>query len=112
MSKNCTDINQSCTLLALGLNPNTADYMYIGNDGPYPRLDAKDASVITPAWSMAALLDLLPSGTLFLSKYMRVRADFRGSCKTHDISLSPNAADTYLDAVYEMVTIALKEKYI
>lgn len=112
MKKICTDINQSRILRDLGVNQATADFGYIGNEGPFLRSSADIDDEMTPAWSLEALLSLLPPGTLFLSRYNRIMADFRGTAGHHDISLSTGASETYLDAVFQIVTAAVREKYI
>ena len=104
MKKICTDINQSRILRDLGVNQATADFGYIGNEGPFLRSSADIDDEMTPAWGLEALL--------FLSRYNRIMADFRGTAGHHDISLSTGASETYLDAVFQIVTAAVREKYI
>lgn len=110
--KNCTGIKQSKRLIELGLDQATADYAYIGEEGPFVRSSAVIDNWMTPAWSLSALLELLPSGTVFLSRYTKMRADYRGHDGENEIVISTGAHDTYLDAVYNLVATALMEGYI
>ena len=77
-TKICTSIEQSKKLLSLGLAPSTADMCYIGTEKEHIlhaesysqilkwRKDYKKESnapfstTIIPAWSLAALLELMP----------------------------------------------------
>lgn len=113
MNKNCTDISQSERLRELGLDQATADFCYIGDEGPFLRSsDAPLQEGMTPAWSAVALLELMPKGTVFLSRYRSVSADFRGTRASYDISLSVGTKDTYMDAIYGLVEKALAEGHI
>ena len=64
MAKMCTDIEQSRRLIELGLDVATAD-MIINSTNPYAiYVELKDKPFDDehdPAWSLAALLDLMPS---------------------------------------------------
>ena len=74
-----TTLEQSKELLALGLNPLTADMAYlsgnsqcitvVGNitDEELQEFFEKDLAI--PAWSLAALMEQFPKGTSFISHY-------------------------------------------
>lgn len=70
MAKICTDIQQSKKLLSLGLDPSTADMLYQLHEREYADAiripltkEHWDALIpdIYPAWSLTALLELMPS---------------------------------------------------
>ena len=65
-TKICTDLEQSKKLVELGIDTSTADMFYRDNG-----IDVKlmwehlpTIKVTNPAWSLGALLDVLPSATL------------------------------------------------
>ena len=74
MNKICTSIEQSKKLIELGIDVNTADMMWedwrlIDDEwklsvGYYPEIEQDYGRKCYPAWSLAALLDVLPSATL------------------------------------------------
>lgn len=67
--KNCTDIEQSKKLIELGIDINTADMMWDDwslidegwklSVGYYPEIEKDYGRKCYPAWSLAALLDIL-----------------------------------------------------
>jgi len=57
MNKICTDTKQSQKLIELGIDVNTADMCWQNNEFP---IGFNDDDAI-PAWSLSALLDLLPN---------------------------------------------------
>ena len=68
MNPKATTIEQSRKLLELGLDPKSADFAWVGEDGCFVNTSScelKDTE--TPAWSLEALIDALPSGTVFIS---------------------------------------------
>ena len=70
MSKICTDIEQSKKLIELGIDKNTADMWYrkvIG--GHEPVTYCSQAGKFIPAWSLSALMNLLPSEFTEVGKY-------------------------------------------
>ncbi len=59
--KICTNIDQSKKLIELGIDVGTVDTLYL--DGAEARLDVKDGTLEEgdiPAWSLSALLGLMP----------------------------------------------------
>lgn len=66
-TKNCTSIEQSKKLIELSLDVNTADMYYVAYDGNtyLTSMDKEyDKRTDTPAWSLSALIDMVPEGTL------------------------------------------------
>lgn len=63
----CTSLEQSQMLVDLGIDIETADMYYVLYNNRPPRLNIKydsfpyDLVEFTPAWSLSALTDLLPS---------------------------------------------------
>lgn len=68
--KNCTDIEQSKKLIELGIDINTADMMWDDwnlidegwklSVGYYPEIEKDYGRKCYPAWSLAALIEVLP----------------------------------------------------
>lgn len=67
MVQGYTTIEQSCKLIELGLDPRTADMFYATEFGtliaepPYEVEGYEPCVPFTPAWSLAALLELMPA---------------------------------------------------
>ena len=108
MNKICTSIEQSKKLIELGIDVKTADMLYrwhdeqwycVPKDVPYP-YSLRD---MIPAWSLAALLDVIPEGVVEHyyapniqkenGKYTIAYGDEKLLC----------VADTPVDACYEMI---------
>lgn len=111
MNKICTSIEQSKTLLKLGLDINTADMCYpydrhlnkMYGDTPYVIFSAFNREVDIPAWSLSALLELMP---LIVDNWyieLHHREDGYYFDKTNMYSDS-------VDAAYEMVVWLLENK--
>lgn len=87
-----TDNLQSARLLRCGVSADTAD-MYISNYGdlwasPFKDNQRKDEKGFTPAWSLSALLGLLPK---------RIK---RGDCSDYTLSLSCDGCFWDLEYTY------------
>lgn len=72
MNKICTSLEQSQKLIELGIDVNTADMFYLradialGEIECYPNvLHREEVGDDIPAWSLAALMDVLDRGALF-----------------------------------------------
>ena len=117
MSKICTDLEQSRKLLSLGIDKNTADMHYF-SDGYNPtKLDvgysAENAKFYRgtkneyiPAWSLTALLKLMPS---------RIDGFYTKLTKIHDNGWCIEGHKTIgepIDAAFEMVCWLLENGYI
>ena len=121
MNKICTSLEQSQKLIELRIDRNTADMYYTSEHStPSIMTGAKsDYSSYVPAWSLAALLDILPNNEVTTTtvtrggwnsetaKYLDIWfADYETEKHDNDFTLS---ADTPLDAAFELVCL-LKEK--
>lgn len=133
MNKICTNIKQSKKLIELGIDADTADIIYNLFDESYIRNDTPIDKYHTPAWSLSALLKLLPSefeetGSFGTSKY---KIDIRKYKFTDEIDAYQIAYGNYLidsrgwkdmintrwkedllDAAFEMVCWLLENKKI
>ena len=116
MNKICTSIEQSQKLIKLGIDVNTADMCWQNNEFP---IGFNDDDAV-PAWSLAALLELIPP---YLGEFSEgIDFEFSKSMNGKWYSaryIQPNdnkaitfnkvvTGDTAVDAVFEMV-VWLKE---
>ena len=107
MERICTTIEQSKKLIELGIDRKTSDlYYWCGSDLRIGGYKAQDEELDIPAWSLTALLDLMPNELqdnhfLTLEKendeYCCCYEDNNGNSFTHFF-----ARDS-LDAAFEMV---------
>ena len=112
MNKICTDIKQSKKLIELGIDVNTADltvidlpiqngdrFKFINNKLPgdiFPSItDGKSEKI--PAWSLSALLDILPTGKVLL--HDKGNRGYKCICNNIDTYFHDNP----IDACYEMI---------
>lgn len=114
MSKICTDLEQSRKLVKMKLDKNTADMHYF-SDGYNPtKLDvgysAENAKFYrgtkneyTPAWSLSALLKLIPNFNMFKRTI---------ECRIETTSHLVDKACDPIDAAFEMVVWLLENKHI
>lgn len=119
MNTLATTIEQSKHLLELGLSPDSADmeFCYIDefNSGLQVksdinvevdrRLDVMFGVTHIPAWSLAALLEVMKEYGVDLSSLFN---GFRCICSTYDTELYDNP----IDAAYEMVCWLLEQKIL
>ena len=66
MNKICTSLEQSKKLIELGVDVNTADMFWLTTDKPRLHVLVEDLEKYSrwdcmPAWSLSALLDLMPN---------------------------------------------------
>ena len=119
--KNCTDLPQSKKLIELGLDVNTSDMCY--PRGAFdPDWDKEPVchscggiGLALPAWSLAALLELMPEELpedYFLTIW-KEKNEF-GCCheNCNGDSFHSFFGKTALDAAFEMVCWLLKNKLI
>ena len=117
MTKICTTIEQSKKLIELGIPKNTADMRignYVGKSGKvdgtnvhyYTKEESFGAPEIIPAWSLSALVDLMPKNVEIERTHIGWRCDYY----SNNDSLLKYGKDknTLFDAVFEMV-VWLKE---
>lgn len=118
MNKICTSIEQSKKLIELGLDVNTADMFWDTLFAKKPEahidnhhlIDEYDDEYRFPAWSLTALLDLMPkihgerpkldTGRIQTEKYY-VEYPYHESTK--DDWYSTKLCDSAVDAAFEMV---------
>ena len=101
MNKICTSIEQSLKIIELGIDVNTADMFYtIIDQGLY--LEVKQGIEPSkddiPAWSLTALLDVLPKGTRLLKS--TTDDTYHCDCPKENID---KWFDNSVDACYEMI---------
>ena len=135
MNKLATTIEQSKKLLELGLKPETSDMMYVGiTNTLILKNDCYADELDIPAWSLSALIELMP-----FEIYDKMFSDGKvGSFRTFELAIETNQRDnnrykikyrlvsvrefgkylkicegrTLLDASYNMVVWLLEHKYI
>ena len=104
MNKICTDIKQSKKLVELGIDINSADmlwtYDFMINDinglnviSEYLKPEENDI----PAWSLVALLDILPHGKALI--HDKGNRGYKCICNNIDTYFHDNP----IDACYEMI---------
>ena len=117
----CTTIEQSQRLVDLGIDIETADMYYVLYKNRSPRLLIKydsfpnDLLEFTPAWSLSALSDLLPSFIKYNDKEYVLTMLNMGRV----VYFNPNESNlfeadrmTLLDAVVETIEWAYRNGYI
>ena len=128
MSKICTTIEQSKKLMELGLDIKTADMNWHSFDNIKPFVRAfpyvhENGAIegILPAWSLSALLELMPNELELLSDECNFVPVLSRFCEDTDkfICCYDNGAMEHwyiekepLDAVYKMVCWLLENGYI
>lgn len=120
MNKISTSIEQSKRLLELGIDFDTADMMWIidGVNNPYIAVtDINENLHDTPAWSLYALLKLIPNKDKADEYYVNTESHL--DC--HVVSYvncwdgyihSEYSKESLLDAAFEMVVWLKQNKYI
>ena len=100
MNKICTSIEQSQKLLELGIDVNTADMFWLITGKPRLHVLVEDEKYsrwdCMPAWSLSALLELIPAGNILL------RDAFSKNYKCIN-TVDSDYYDNPLDAAFEMV---------
>lgn len=107
MNKICTTIEQSKKLIELGLSRETSDMFYwCGTDLRIGGYKAQDKDTDISAWSLSALLELMPP--IYNLKPM---IDLEGNSiyySGHDTPCTEGS--TLMDAAFEMICWLLKNK--
>ena len=112
MNPKATTIEQSRKLLELGLDPKSADFALVGEDGCFVKSSSYEVEdTETPAWSLEALIDALPSGTAFIS------TDRLGYCVTFSFGVwvlyqSTSYSKSLLNQMFELVVWLLENGYM
>ena len=103
MNKICTSLEQSKKLIELGIDVNTADIIYNILDESYIRHDTPIDKYHKPAWSLAALLKLIPNFNMFKRTI---------ECRIETTNHLIDKACDPIDATFEMVCWLLENKMI
>ena len=113
--KMCTDLQQSKKLLELGFNPRTAD-MFIQKYGSKTEYHVENHNwadavskydenqTYVPAWSLAMLMSMFQSGTMFINRLKKYNASCYTTVKNTDYEYDElGRSDELLDSVFKMV---------
>lgn len=107
MAKFCTTIEQSKKLTELGLSRETSDMFYwCGTDLRIGGYKAQDKDTDISAWSLSALLELMPP-----IDYLKPMIDLEGNSiyySGHDAPCTEGS--TLMDAAFEMICWLLGNK--
>ena len=105
MNKICTSLKQSQKLVELGVDASTADMMWDDwrlidegwklNVGYYPEIEQDYGRKCYPAWSLTALLELIPNWTMYKTDKLNM------VCNPYDHWES--CYEDPVDAAFEMV---------
>ena len=120
MNKVCTDITQSEKLLELGIDPDTADMYWrelTYSDPKRYRANVREDGMMIespvvafPAWSLTALLNLMPNGIEIVKDEVDTKEDIYMCCiDTEDNVSAQFFADNPLDVAFKMVYWLLLE---
>lgn len=112
MNPKATTIEQSRKLLELGLDPKSADFAWVGEDGCFVKSSSYEVEdKETPAWSLEALIDALPSGTVFISTgRLGYCVSFYAGAWVH--YESTEYSKSLLNQVFEIVVWLFKNSYM
>ena len=110
--KICTSIEQSKKLIALGIDVNTADMYYDCNSDDIQ--DKPEVAVGTvwskdiPAWSLAALIELLPNKIVvnnekYFLHFTKNKVEYVGIVTCNGQKSISAEADNLLDACYNII---------
>lgn len=102
-----TSIEQSKKLLSLGLDPNTADMFYNLGESQIPNVIYgcnEDFKCYLLAWSLTALLELMPIGSHIEKK--------NSSYACYVVYTKPLESSTPIEAAFEMVCWLIEQGHI
>lgn len=118
MSKICTSIEQSKKLIELGIDINSADMCYLitKNNEPFLMPFKIKDSIDIPAWSLSALIKLMPDeisidNESYYLYFNKKGVEFRGPITWDGQKSKSFKMDNILDAAFEMICW-LKEQRI
>ena len=119
MNKICTSIEQSKKLIELGIDRKTSDlYYWCGEDLRIGGYKAQDEELDIPAWSLAALLNIIPKhigDSVFRMDMGETDINLWFddlSSRTVDEVLPDITKENFVDAAFEMVCWLLENGYI
>lgn len=99
MDKICTDIEQSQKLIELGIDRKTSDlYYWCHSDLRIGGYRAQDEELDIPAWTLSALIKMLPSeiyGETIYGDTITYKVDIRKYKLTEDVDLHQIAYGNY-----------------
>lgn len=111
MNPKATTIEQSRKLLELGLDPKSADFAWVGEDGCFVATSTDLTDTETPAWSLEALIGALPSGTAFIHTCrLGYCVSFCGGVNGHYENTS--YSKSLINQVYELVVWLFENGYM
>lgn len=112
MNPKATTIEQSRKLLELGLDPKSADFAWVGEDGCFVNTSSCELEdTETPAWSLEALIDALPSGKAFIfTGRLGYRVSFFAGGRAFYQSTS--YSKSLLNQMFELVVWMLENGYM
>lgn len=112
MNPKATTIEQSRKLLELGLDPKSADFAWVGEDGCFVKSSSYEVEdTETPAWSLEALIDALPSGKAFIfTGRLGYRVSFFAGGRAFYQSTS--YSKSLLNQMFELVVWMLENGYM
>ena len=118
MNRICTSIEQSKKLIELGIDRNTAD-MYYTSEYVTPSVitgSKDDYSTYIPAWSLSALMELIPRSIIskpnpFSTSYCcrNTESDIESDIEFYTCNIT---FTDFIDAAFEMVCWLKKENRI
>lgn len=127
--KNCTDIEQSKKLIELGIDINTADMMWDDwslidegwklSVGYYPEIEKDYGRKCYPAWSLAALLDILKNRAYSIDEDANVSLSSYKNVEWWDLSISnlgleavtkSDLVDACVEMIFTLMIFTLKER--
>lgn len=119
MNKICTSIEQSKKLIALGIDVNTADMYYDCNSDDIqgkPEVAVETVwSKDIPAWSLAALIELLPNKIVvnnekYFLHFTKNKVEYVGIVTCDGQKSISAEADNLLDVCYNII-VKLKKRW-
>ena len=118
MNKICTSIDQSKKLVELGIDVNTSDmYWSLVNKNHPPIIGkycAEYGGMQLPAWSLSALLELMPilTDNIYYKDYPELGRCIDGNWVVESAEYNTKSYDNPLDAAFEMVCWLKENKKI
>lgn len=110
-TKIATNENQSKKLIELGLSADTADMHYWEAEGKEYLYVGKCSDIrSTPAWSLSALLDVLPFPQLSKDKLGSGKVGWMVSVYPDNCRYDSRWHDNPIDAAFEMMKYVLENK--
>lgn len=112
-----TTIEQSKKLIELGLSADTADMWIVqenlvAKSADFDKPDDCEAENVSPAWSLSALLDILPFPQLSKDKLGSGKVRWMASVYPDNCRYDSCWHDYPIDAAFEMVCYLLENKLI